>query len=147
VLRYPPKLYDAKLSNGKLTFNIRLSDPAQLDESNWTWTLGNSGAARNFAHIFIPTDTPSDVAIRIKRNGKPVPRISVVVGQGMHSLPLDGSSIPLERLLADPLTFDPAKLPLTFGIYCYFALDPENIADENLPPEMHEALKALGYIE
>jgi hypothetical protein len=65
----------------------------------------------------------------------------------MQSLPLDGSSIPLEQLLADPLAFDPSKLPLTFGIYCYFVLDPENIADENLSREMHEALKALGYIE
>jgi len=49
--------------------------------------------------------------------------------------------------LADPLTFDPAKLSLAFGVYCYFVLDPGSIADEQLSPEMHEALKALGYIE
>jgi hypothetical protein len=145
--RYPHDLYDAELAGGKLVFEVQLDDPAQRDGSNWTWTLQNSGAARNYAHLFIPTHATSDVAIRILRDGKELSRDAIHVGREMASVALDGAVIPLEQLVANPLDFDPSKLPLEFGVYCYFVLGPKIIADQHLSPEVREALEALGYLE
>ncbi|MEA3365525.1 MAG: hypothetical protein U9Q79_07785, partial [Candidatus Hydrogenedentes bacterium] len=65
-------------------------------------------------------------------------------GEARH-LRLDGLDQRVEELAAGPDAFDPLLLPREFGVYVWYVPPIVTIEDQDLSPELQEALRDLGY--
>ncbi|MFO7975776.1 MAG: sulfatase [Candidatus Hydrogenedentota bacterium] len=102
---------------------------------------------RACASVRAEVEPEASPQIEILVDGNSVAPENVFVGEKGAHLPLDGSPIDLACLAAQPNLHDVATLPEKFAVYLWYVPEPERIADEDLSPEMVEALRGLGYLE
>jgi hypothetical protein len=95
--------------------------------------------------LTLPPD--SSLIFDLRVDGKAVDPERVRVGMQASPSSLEASTFSVAELLAEPDRFDPAALPRGFGIYIWYVASAEAIEDDDLPEEMLEMLKALGYAE
>lgn len=147
TLRYRPDLAQAQLDGDTISFEVQMQDAADADGGAWTWMKTKTGAERNYAHLFVECGELHDTAIEMTVDGEPIDRERVFIGAERIQTALDGSPLQVAQLLANPIDFEPAKLPLDFAVYVYQVVDPEKIGDSELDPGVVEALETLGYVD
>lgn len=102
---------------------------------------------RAYAALWAEVTPDALPEIEVLVDGNPVAPENVFAGKDGAHLPLDGSPIDLARLAAGPHLIEVSALPEAFGVYLWYVPETEHIADEDLSPEMREALRGLGYLE
>jgi arylsulfatase A-like enzyme len=108
---------------------------------------GTKYSEQDNAHLRM--DLPLDAELRfdLRVNGQPVDPSLVRVGARGTSSPLTDATITVAEMLAEPDQYDPAALPRGFGVYVWYVPSAVAVDDSEVPEEMLEVLKALGYTE
>ena len=156
-LRYPAALQEAELTEGTLTFSVNmlaqregeLVPPAwekvgKMDPMQNFWVLEHE-ALPDFAHLVLQVEPADTVSITLYADGEPIPPEQVHAGEKAEHFPLEGLERGVEELAAGPNAFDPLLLPREFGVYVWYVPPIETKDDEELSPELQEALRNLGY--
>lgn len=96
--------------------------------------------------LLLYIEPEQDFTLSLNIDGKPIERHRVFIGaQGRH-VQLEDGSIPLADLIAQPNTYDPAALPTGLALYLWYVPPTRALSDEELDPDVREALEGLGYI-
>jgi len=156
-LRYPPALQEAKLAEGTLDFSLNMiaQSPEALMPPAWEkvgkvdplhnlWALENEPLP-DFAHLVLSIAPGDKVTLTIEEDGEAIPPERVHAGAEARHLRLDGLERRVEELAAGPDAFDPSLLPREFGVYVWYVPPIATIEDQDLSPELQEALRDLGY--
>jgi arylsulfatase A-like enzyme len=85
--------------------------------------------------------------IQLRANDEPISPEVVKAGEGGVHLALDGQPLDLAQLVAKPNAYKVAHLPETFGVYVWYVPEVRKLSDDEMTPEMIEALRGLGYLE
>lgn len=142
-LQYAAKNGDVRIDSGALAFSVTTAPGpgSPLDIVEWHEKHG----VQNNAHITAKTGLRSPLVISVQLDGATAPESLVFVGKDMKNVALNDTTIDPKELLAGPEMFDPAQLPRRLAIYIWYVPPADAIHDEDLDPDMVEALKALGY--
>ncbi len=119
-------------------------DSASTDEGSTprTWP-----GVRNYAYLHVDTGTALKVDLDVLSDGQPILPECVQAGPQRTHLPLDGSPILIETIKASPELLTTALLPPKFAVYLWHVSGGEEIPEDQIDPEVREAMQALGYID
>jgi len=100
-------------------------------------------------HARLTLNAPATALIQIdmRVEGQPVNPESVFAGSAPDHLALDGTVLSLMDLAAAPDRFDLVTLPTGFGVYVWYVPGPTALTDADVPREIQDRLKALGYVQ
>ncbi len=156
-LRYPPALQETELTGGTLEFDLIMpkQNPDALVPPSWEkvaktdplqnfWSIEHD-ALPDSAHLILRIAPGDKVSLTVEVDGQPIPPEQVHVGAQGENLALDGLERRAEDVAADPAAYDAMLLPREFGVYVWYVPPISTLDDHDLPPELREALKNLGY--
>lgn len=156
-LRYPAALQRASLEDGVLQFSLNMieQDPESLVPPSWEkvtkvdpfqnfWFMERE-ALPDSAHLILRTALEDTITLNVLADGEPVPAEHVHLGADREHVALDNLERPVQALLGDPAEYDALTLPSEFGVYVWYVPPIETVEDEELSPELREALRDLGY--
>ncbi len=156
-LRYPPALQQAALANG--TFEFSLTMPAQSPEAtvppSWekvtkvdpfqNFWFAEREALSDSAHVILRIAPGDAIRLTIQADGEPIPPERVHVGAQAEHVALENLERRAESFAAGPGAFDSSTLSREFGVYVWYVPPISTLNDQDLPPELREALQDLGY--
>ena len=144
-ISYHPDCGDVRDEEGRVAFTIRFGQGRnfRLGADRWFDTV-----EQDSARLHMRVDPDAELSLRIEADGKPVPPESIFLGEaaaGVH--PSNAATFKPSLLTADPYTFDPLLLARQFAAYVWYVPGVKEIKDDDLTPEVREALQGLGYLK
>lgn len=162
-LSYPDELTTATLADDTLAFSIEMpeADNPFLPSSKWRKGLADPTMQKillidkpeafmtemDFAEIIIPAGFEDRLTLNFQLDDQPVPQDQVNLGGiGQHGSVegLEGTAL---EWIAPPFAISLESLPRATNLYIWHVPPAASIADEDLDPELEEALRGLGYLE
>ena len=156
-LRYPSALQEATLDQGVLNFSLNMppQNPDSYVPPSWekvtkvdpfqNFWFKERGALADSAHLIVRMAPEDEITLNVQTNGELVAPEFVHAGAQDRQLTLDNLQVRAETLVGDPAVFDPSTLPREFGVYIWYVPPIATVDDQELSPELREALKDLGY--
>ena len=123
----------------------------EIDSANGSFKtlLAKQANNRNRRHLNIRATIAPDAkpVISILVDGEPVSTEVVRIGAEQLQLPLDGTPIPLDKMLAEPNAYDAFATAKTLTVCVWYIPPSDKITAEEMDSDMRQALEGLGYLE
>lgn len=103
------------------------------------------GAEQNNALVIVEAGLHSPIHLDVTLDGAPIDPSLVFVGHAKTNRPLTDAVLTPADIVSGTESFDPIALPRRLAVYVWYVPPTETIPDDDLDPEMAEALRALGY--
>ena len=107
----------------------------------------NGKVRQPYVHVRLAVEPEDLISINLSMNGEAVEREYFSAGEDRSRIGLDGAPFRVTEVEAQPDFYDLAVLPHTFGVYVWYVADTESLDDSEVPSDVLEALKALGYVD
>ena len=143
-LQYPEVSGHMERDGDTVTFEVKMEDLRFTLHNAHLWF---GALEQNHAHLHIHAPLDSELTVTLKSNGKPIDPEEISIGSEGKHRPLRRAVLRMKDMLADPDAFDPTVLPSKFAVYIWYVADTETVADEELDPQVRDALRALGYMQ
>lgn len=162
-LNYPEELSTTDLSDDTLTFTLNMpeADDPFLPSTKWRKSLDDPMMRKlvmlqrpddymtemDFAEIIIPATFTDEFQIDIQLEGTAIPEERVHLGGIGHHASATGLQGRAVEWIVPPFAISLESLPRETNLYIWHVPPADAIADEDLDPELEEALRGLGYID
>jgi hypothetical protein len=140
---YPPELVRETRGDNELTVEFRMDQKHEIFPDAETW---HGMEQQDAARLMVQAPPGASLEVTVLAGEAPVPAERVRVGEQREQRPLAGEPLAPAECAAGPSGYDAAVLPREFAVYVWHVPPVDTVADEELPPEMRQALEGLGYL-
>ena len=108
---------------------------------------GQRGAAVGHADLRIDISGDGPLVVSLAIDGKPLPARRVAIGAENLASELSDTRFDLKTIEGIPTTLHFGRRKGPINAFLWHLPSTEQVEDEDLPPDVLEALEALGYVE
>ena len=144
TLLYHEDHYEVHGNEDSVTFTVRLKEGRSFmaGADGWYDTV-----EQDSARLHLVLDAGAEVSLEMQADGNPVGASDVFFGGDRVNRPTDGGTFEPAQYVADLHAFDPVLLPRKFAVYVWYVPDVDTIRNDELDPELRDALRGLGYLD
>ena len=141
---YPVELVEANRQQDRLHVWFHMDQKKRFypDALEWHAQFQQDGA-----RLRVALEASDGPRLTVRVHGEAIDPEHVYMGRDLAHGALDGQSLDLSALAADPAAFDEALLPRRFAVYVWFVPPAAQRNSQELDPDMRDAMRALGYLE